>query len=67
MAEHQYAFYEALLGPDRTLDEALSEASKRIGEIGARNSVTVNLVTRRDGVASTKLYEVEKPAEQSDE
>ncbi|WP_143220391.1 MULTISPECIES: hypothetical protein [unclassified Achromobacter] len=67
MAEHQYSFYEALLGPDRTLDEALSEASELIGEIGARNSVSVNVVTRRDGVASTKLYEVEKLTEHTDD
>ncbi|ALM81601.1 hypothetical protein [Bordetella sp. N] len=58
MTESTYAFYEALLGPERTLDDALNQASERIAEIGARNSVTVNHVTRRDGVASTKLYDV---------
>lgn len=58
MSELKISLYRALMGTQQTLDEALNEASKNIAEIGGRNTTVIRRAVRRDGVSSTKLYDL---------
>jgi hypothetical protein len=58
MLEAKAALYQALLGSQKSLDEALNEASQNIADIGRNNTIIVRRAVRRDGVSSTKLYDL---------
>jgi hypothetical protein len=58
MLEAKAALYQALLGSQKSLDEALNEASQNIADIGWNNTIFVRRAVRRDGVSSTKLYDL---------
>jgi len=59
MTESNRRLYAALMGKQKTVDEALTEASKRIAAIGRRNTAIVRRTVRKNGMSSTKLYDVE--------
>ncbi|MGU3628014.1 hypothetical protein [Comamonas sp. C24C] len=52
------ALFRVLLGSQKNLDEVLREASSEITKIGRRNTTVVRRVIKRDGVSSTKLYDL---------
>ena len=50
--------FRILLGTRTNLDQALAEASSRIAEIGRRTGSTAFRSLKRDGVSTTRLYDL---------
>jgi hypothetical protein len=58
MDQRRRALYQSLLGSSATVEDAIADASRRIAEIGRRNTTVVRHVVRRHGVSTMKLYDL---------